>query len=249
MADDTTGGAADWAAAWLDGITGASMSQRRLSSVKRLGGGLDAVRKRAEARGVHLLLLEDDERNSLRGEPPPVHRSLLAVRSVLLVAIVVLLAGCIPSAGPLTPAAAEPVFRPEVFFAGPSHGDPILKIRTKAPQQLHVQSRGTPQADGTFRLDQTITRPDGHADERTWIMQALGGGRYSATLTPDASGSVEAYAEGNRFHIHYRMGRFTTMDQTLSLHPGGQVADNVATVRALGIPIARLTETIARGAE
>ncbi len=170
------------------------------------------------------------------------------MRLALLLASV-LIAGCMPGSAPLTPLAPAPVFRPEAFFDGPSHGDPVLKIRTKAPQQLHVRSTGTPQADGTFRLEQAISYPDGHANTRTWIMQPLGGGRYSATLTPDATGPVEAYTEGNRFHIRYPMGRMTTMEQTLALHADGQVADNVATVRILGVVIARITETITRGAE
>ncbi len=171
------------------------------------------------------------------------------MRLALLVVATALVAGCMPGAAPITPQADTPVFRPEVFFDGPSHGNPVLKIRMKAPQQLHVRSTGTPQADSTFRLDQTISYPDGHAVERTWIMQALGGGRYSSTLTPDATGPVEAYTEGNRFHIRYPMGRTTTMEQTLSLHPDGQVADNVATVRMGGMVVARITETITRGAE
>lgn len=138
------------------------------------------------------------------------------------------------------------MFRPEVFFAGPSHGDPVLKVRTKAPQQLHVESRGEAQPDGTFRLDQTVTHPDGRADERTWIMRPLGGGRYAATLTPDASGLVEAEVDGNTFRIRYPMGGGLQMEQQIVLREGGQVADNVATVRMMGIPIARLTETITR---
>lgn len=174
---------------------------------------------------------------------------MTTVRLALILASTALLAGCMPASGPLAPQADAPVFRPEVFFDGPSHGDPVLKIRMKAPQQLRVQSRGTPQADGTFRLDQTISYPDGHTNERTWTMRALGDGRYTSTLTPDATGPVEAYTDGNRFHIRYPMGRTTTMEQTLSLRPGGEVADNVATVRMMGVVVARINETITRGAE
>ena len=56
-----------WAAEWLDGVADGSktMSQRKLSSVEKRGGGLDAVKAVASARGVHLLLLEDDEGNAL----------------------------------------------------------------------------------------------------------------------------------------------------------------------------------------
>ncbi len=165
---------------------------------------------------------------------------------VSLLFAVVLLAGCLPASAPIPVQASEPAFRPEVFFAGPSHGDPDVSIRTKGTQRLRVESRGAAQPDGSFRLDQHITYPGGRAEDRTWTMTALGGGRYAATLTPDARGPVDVRAEGNRFSIRYRMSRTTTMEQTITLRPGGQVADNVATVRMMGMPVARITEVITR---
>lgn len=58
---------AQWATEWLADVAdgSATMSQRRLSSIERLGGGIEAVREIAEQRGVHLLLLEDDKGNEL----------------------------------------------------------------------------------------------------------------------------------------------------------------------------------------
>lgn len=41
------------------------MSQRKLSSIQKRGGGIDAVRVIAKQKGVHLLLLEDDKGNEL----------------------------------------------------------------------------------------------------------------------------------------------------------------------------------------
>ena len=52
MSNDQPASAARWAADWL-------------SSVERLGGGLEAVKAIAEQKGVHLLLLEDDKGNEL----------------------------------------------------------------------------------------------------------------------------------------------------------------------------------------
>ncbi len=59
--------AAQWATAWLDSVADGSntMSQRKLSSVERLGGGIEAVKAIAKQKGVHLLLLEDDQGNEL----------------------------------------------------------------------------------------------------------------------------------------------------------------------------------------
>ncbi len=58
---------AQWAAEWLDGVADGShtMSQRKLSSIVKRGGGLEAVTALARERGVHLLLLEDDKGEEL----------------------------------------------------------------------------------------------------------------------------------------------------------------------------------------
>ena len=42
-----------------------TMSQRKLTSIQKRAGGLDAVRTLAEGKGVHLLLLEDDNGDEL----------------------------------------------------------------------------------------------------------------------------------------------------------------------------------------
>ena len=56
-----------WATAWLDAVVAgaATMSQRKLSSVEKRGGGLPVVRELAREKGVHLLLFTDDQGNEL----------------------------------------------------------------------------------------------------------------------------------------------------------------------------------------
>ena len=66
--DNTTNEANDtWASEWLDAVADGSntMSQRKLTSIERRGGGLEAVKALAEEKGVHLLLIEDDKGNEL----------------------------------------------------------------------------------------------------------------------------------------------------------------------------------------
>ena len=65
MSTDTS--AEQWAADWLATVADGSntMSQRRLTSVEKYGGGLDAVREVTRGKGVHLLLLTDDQGNEL----------------------------------------------------------------------------------------------------------------------------------------------------------------------------------------
>ena len=56
-----------WAADWLARVADGSntMSQRKLSSVVERGGGIEAVKAIAAAKGVHLLLLVDDDGTEL----------------------------------------------------------------------------------------------------------------------------------------------------------------------------------------
>lgn len=58
---------AEWTNRWLDAVARgeSTMSQRKLSSVRERGGGLEAVKAVAEQKGVHLLLVEDDQGNEL----------------------------------------------------------------------------------------------------------------------------------------------------------------------------------------
>jgi hypothetical protein len=156
--------------------------------------------------------------------------------------------GCL-AGHPLLTAPAAPVFRPEGFFDGPSHGTGAVRIRTRRTQPLRVDSHGAAQPDGSFRLDQTITIGDAapRTRTRTWTMTRTADGGYVSTLT-DARGPVEVTAHGAELRIHYRMGTVTTMDQRIVLRPDGQSALNVATVRMMGVPVARLEEVIERGA-
>ena len=59
--------AQQWAEDWLNAVADGTlaMSQRTLSSVEKRGGGLEAVKAAAQEKGVHLLLLEDDNGSEL----------------------------------------------------------------------------------------------------------------------------------------------------------------------------------------
>ena len=156
-----------------------------------------------------------------------------------------LLAGCLAAHPPAEPVPAAPPFDPFAFFEGPTRGLGTLHVRGRASEIVRVEGFGEALSDGTFRLVQTVMRGDGEPSRRTWTLRRTAPGRYAGTLT-DAAGEVSAEAEGSRLRIRYRMGPATTMAQTLTLQPGGRVALNLATVRVLGVPVARLNEQIRR---
>ena len=69
-----------------------------------------------------------------------------------------LLSGCLAGFRVAKTPADAPQFRPEEFFAGATTGDGILVTRGKAARPFRVSGSGKTQSDGSFVLDQTITR-------------------------------------------------------------------------------------------
>ena len=163
------------------------------------------------------------------------------MRLLSVIALTVLVSGCLPALPHVEPAPA-PTFDPIAFFEGQTEGLGTLDIRGRTPVVVRVESVGTRSGD-SLRLDQTIRRGDDAPYHRTFTFRPDGPGRYSGTLT-EADGPVEATVTGNELAIRYSTGRFSSVEQRLTLQPGGRLALNLLTARILGVPVARLTEQI-----
>jgi len=136
--------------------------------------------------------------------------------------------------------------RPEAFFQGRTRGTGTLAVRGKTPAIVRVTGTGRTEPGGAFRLDQTIVHETGTPDRRSWTMHRDGATGYRATLT-DAAGPVTGEVDGPVFRLRYKYSTWgLTMHQTLTLLPGDTVVQNEATVRFLGVPVARLSERIVR---
>lgn len=165
---------------------------------------------------------------------------------VPVVATLITLSGCLTASPFHTVPTAAPELRPDAFFVGLTHGVGTLEQRGKAPRKLHVEGLGRWDADSTFQLDQNVVFDDGSTESRTWYLRRNGANGYSGTLS-DASGEFVARTNGNVFHLRYLLRQPAVyMDQQLYLQPDGRTVLNVATVSVLGVPWARLSETITR---
>ncbi len=168
----------------------------------------------------------------------------LAPKVLLLLLLPGSLAGCLDGFPRRDRVAAAPDMRPERFFDGRTRGDGMLHLRGRESRTLRVEGQGRAEHDGTFRLDQTVTYADGTTEMRSFHMRRVDDTHYIATLS-DAKGEVMAETIGNRFHLHYLLRQPAVyMDQNLYLQPDGRTALNEATVTLLGVPVARLSETI-----
>ena len=152
------------------------------------------------------------------------------------------LGACAPT---VTPNAAHLTFDPVSAFAGRSHGDGTLEVIFQPPQPFHVESRGFTQADGTFRLEQTVQFTGKPPQKRHWLLTRVSPTGYAGTLS-DAGGPVEGQVVGPQFKLEYALPGGLTMHQTLTLEPGGKVIDNVGRITFWGVQIGYLHETIER---
>lgn len=168
--------------------------------------------------------------------------------TLAFLSLAAMLGGC---AAPLAPSDfgnGAPQMRPELFFAGTTRSRGVMSNGSGAPtRRFRVEGLGTALPDGSFRLDQTVVFEGKAPEKRTWSMQRLDAHRYTATLT-DASGTVNAEAYGNLFHLRYPMKTPLggEMEQWLYLQPDGRTVMNEATVRVFGIVAAHLSEQIVR---
>lgn len=157
-----------------------------------------------------------------------------------MIAIIVpaLLAAAQPAAADLSG------FRPDLFFAGRTRGRGTVKIATSSrPRVLEVEGEGRIEPDGALVLDQLV-RLDGKPSQRSFRISRAADGTWQGTLT-DAAGPVAASVAGDTLRLSYRMKRAgMRMNQTLTVQPGGRTLLNRARVTMLGVPVARIEETI-----
>lgn len=162
-----------------------------------------------------------------------------------LLAATSLVSACVSPASTKGLRTAEPVFAVEHFFAGCLRGEGRLRQIFADAQAVAVDSRGRTEPDGTVVLDQEIRRGARPPERRQWRLRPAGAGRWTGTLS-DAAGPVAARVRGNELRLSFPLSRLLRMEQFLYLRPGGQIADNRATVRGLGVPVAALDEVISR---
>ncbi|WP_296722206.1 DUF3833 family protein [Erythrobacter sp.] len=169
------------------------------------------------------------------------------------------LAACVSVPEGYTPAprAEAPVFDPFAFFAGSSHGEGTMKKTLSDPVPFRVESRGRIVVERlreaswdapprrVLVIDQTIHEGGKPARTRQWRIEEIAPGRYAGTLS-DAISPVRGRATGNLLVLEYTMKGSLPVRQELTLSADGTRADNLMTVKQLGVTAAVLVENIVR---
>lgn len=197
---------------------------------------------------------QDEAGSSLKSNPlvasigraPPLAIRLNKV-DVMARFLVLLAALCLGAWSAVSVAQDRPqiALTPTSAFSGRSEGNGTLKILLGRKKPYRVESSGTVQSDGHFRLDQTVVFLGDPPRRRTWVITQASPLHYVGTLS-DAAGRVVGETQGRRLMLRYRLKGPLVMHQALELMADGKTIDNVGCITLLGIPVGHLHEIIER---
>ena len=131
----------------------------------------------------------------------------------------------------------------ERFFVGRTEGAGTVRVIMSGSHGVRDETRGRMER-GTLILDQVVREEGKPARTRTWRITRTGN-RISGTIT-DARGPVTGEETGNVLHLRYRSAEGPSVEQWITLQPGGRTAHNRMVFRRFGMTVATVEETIRR---
>ncbi|MEA3031979.1 MAG: hypothetical protein QOG13_3304 [Sphingomonadales bacterium] len=133
----------------------------------------------------------------------------------------------------------------EQFFVGRTAGESIVRVMLAGSHGVRDRGRGHIDRDGALVIDQTVEEEGKPARRRQWRLVRGAAGRFTGTIS-DARGPVAGEVWGNVLHLRYRTLDGVSVEQWITLHPGGRTAHNHMTFHRFGLNVATLDGTIRR---
>lgn len=146
-------------------------------------------------------------------------------------------------ARPLVAQAPPAASAPEQFFLGRTEGQGNVHVILSGRHGVRHRSHGRRERGGALVLDQVVEEEGKPARRRSWRLARGGGNRVTGTIS-DASGPVTGEIEGNVLHLRYRLAEGPSVEQWITVHPGGRSAQNRMTFRRFGLRVATAEEII-----
>lgn len=143
------------------------------------------------------------------------------------------------------PAAPAPGSAHEHFFVGRTEGVGIVHVILSGRHAVRHRSRGRIERGGALVMDELLEEEGKPARRRTWRLVRGGGNRIAGTIS-DARGPVSGTVTGNVLYLRYRLAEGPSVEQWITLNPGGRSAANRMTFRRFGIVVARVESAIRR---
>ena len=132
----------------------------------------------------------------------------------------------------------------EQFFVGTVEGSGTVHVMLSGRHAVRDRTSGRRDREGALILDQVVEEEGRPTRRRTWRLARAGGNRVTGTIS-DARGPVAGEFAGNTLHLRYRMAEGPSVEQRITLQPGGRTAHNRMTFRRFGLRVATV-ETVIR---
>lgn len=135
----------------------------------------------------------------------------------------------------------------EQFFVGRTEGAGTVQVIMSGRHGVRDRAQGRMDRSGTLVLDQVVEEEGKPARRRTWRLTRSGGNAVTGTIS-DARGPVAGTLTGNTLHLRYRLAEGPSVEQWITLQPGGRSASNRMVFRRFGVRVATV-ETVTRRVE
>ena len=140
-------------------------------------------------------------------------------------------------------APAQPGSALEQFFVGTTEGSGTVSVAVAGRHGVKDRSRGRRDAQGALILEQVVEEEGKPARRRTWRLVRSGASAVTGTIS-DAKGPVKGQLNGNTLHISYKLAEGPSVEQWITLQPGGRSASNRMVFRRFGFKLATVESTI-----
>jgi hypothetical protein len=134
---------------------------------------------------------------------------------------------------------------PEHFFVGRTEGVGVVSVILSGRHGVRDRSRGRIEQGGILVLDQIVEEEGRPARRSSWRLARSRDNRITGTIS-DARSPVSGEVAGNVIRLRYRCAEGPSVEQSITLHPGGRTATNRMTFRRFGLTVATLESTIRR---
>jgi hypothetical protein len=133
----------------------------------------------------------------------------------------------------------------ERFFIGKTEGSGTVDMIASRRHAVRDRSMGHRDASGALILDQTVEEEGKPARRRAWRLVRAGGDRITGTIS-DVRGGVAGDLTGNTLHLRYRMADGPSVEQWITLQPGGRTAKYRMIFHRFGLKVATVEGLIRR---
>ena len=140
-----------------------------------------------------------------------------------------LLASLLLAAAPATPL--------ERLFIGDTEGSGVVDPIVGRRYTVRDRARGRIAEDGALVLDQIVEEEGKPVRRRAWRLVRGDGNRITGTIS-DVRGAIAGEITPTSLHLRYRLKEGPSVEQWITLQPGGRTARNRMVFHRFGLKVA-----------